>query len=171
MSKIDWTKRLPLETIKQISLEHSLDYRLVAAICMKESSGNSFATRFEPNYKWVYKVNDQLRILNAFQEVRYELQDKVRQQYPEGIEQSESDNWTAVYKYRMLKEKTPGLARQQTDNIPLDPTTKAKLGYEYGRIDSIAPLAISDEKKLLQIEQEKNESLQKLEENKPKLIK
>lgn len=58
MSKIDWAKRLPLETIKQISLEHSLDYRLVAAICMKESSGNSFATRFEPNYKWVYKVNE-----------------------------------------------------------------------------------------------------------------
>ena len=58
MSKIDWAKRLPLETIKQISMEHSLDYRLVAAICMKESSGNSFATRFEPQYKWVYKVNE-----------------------------------------------------------------------------------------------------------------
>lgn len=61
MSKIDWAKRLPLETIKAIAIEQGLDYRLVAAICMQESSGNSFATRFEPTYKWVYNVNELTR--------------------------------------------------------------------------------------------------------------
>jgi hypothetical protein len=90
------------------------------------------------------RVKDQLRILNAYQKVRKELENKVREKYPLGIEQAEQDNWIAVYEYRMLKEKTPGISRQQTDNIPLSPIAKAQLGFKHGRLDSIAPLAITD---------------------------
>ena len=89
-------------------------------------------------------IEDQLRQIDEYDRVRKELMPIVTKQYPLGIEQAEPDNWKAVYEYRMFKEQTPGMARERTDNIPLDPVSKAKLGYEHGRMDSIAPLAISD---------------------------
>lgn len=89
-------------------------------------------------------LREQMRVLNAFDEVRRELGPKVEAQYPEGIEQAELDNWTAVYKYRMEAEKVPGMARQLTSNVPLPPEVKAELGIKYGRMDSIAPLLIAN---------------------------
>lgn len=106
-------------------------------------------------------VEDQMRMLDEYNRIRLELKDEVEAKYPEGIEQAEKDNWEAVYKYRMLKEKTPGLARERTDNIPLDPITKAALGLQHGRIDSVAPLQISDSHTMRQLNHEFNKQLTK----------
>lgn len=58
MSNLNWIKRIPVETATTISSKYSLDHRLVIAIIQQESGGQSFACRFEPNYKWLYNVND-----------------------------------------------------------------------------------------------------------------
>jgi hypothetical protein len=102
-------------------------------------------------------VEDQMRMVKTYEQVRRELGPIVEAQYPEGIEQAELDNWTAVYKYRMEAEKTPGMARQLTFNIPLPPEEKAKLGIQYGRMDSVAPLLISDEKRAISLIEHKKE--------------
>lgn len=92
-------------------------------------------------------VQDQLRMLDEYNQIRIELKDEVEAKYPHGIEQAEKDNWEAVAKYRLLKEKTPGLARERLDNIPLDPVTKAEIGNTYNRLDATAPLMIQDSAK------------------------
>lgn len=101
-------------------------------------------------------VEDQMRMVRSYHKVIAELGPKVEAQYPEGMEQAERDNWTAVYRYRMEMEKTPGFARQQTNNIPLPPEEKAKLGIQYGRMDSIAPLIVADERKAVELLPRKN---------------
>lgn len=100
-------------------------------------------------------VEDQMRMVRTYEQVRRELGPKVEAQYPEGMEQAELDNWTAVYRYRMEAEKVPGMARQLTFNVPLPPEEKAKLGIQYGRMDSIAPLLVADELKLIEISPKK----------------
>lgn len=109
-------------------------------------------------------VEDQLRQLDEYDQVRKELMPTVTTQYPNGIEQAEPDNWRAVYEYRMLKEQTPGIARERTDNIPLNPVDKAMLGYKHGRLDSVAPLAIGDTKKQKLIESAFNRSIEQKQE-------
>lgn len=60
--------------IAAIQAEASLqgiDWKLVQAICQKESSLNTQAVRFEPQYKYVYKVDElakKLRITSATEE-------------------------------------------------------------------------------------------------------
>lgn len=108
------------------------------------------------------QVEDRMRELDEFNRIRLELKDKVEAQYPHGIEQAEEDNWKAVYLYRMQKEKTPGLGRERTDNIPLDPVSKAALGLEFGRLDSTAPLQISDTQSMRELNRLFNESKQQI---------
>lgn len=83
-------------------------------------------------------VQDQLRMLDEYDMVRRELESHVEEKYPLGVEQAEQDNWIAVFEYRMRK------GHENISNIPLDPVTKAQLGYEYYRVDAIAPLELSD---------------------------
>ena len=47
------TRRL----IEEIAPKHNLDPDLVEAICMKESSGNTLATRYEPAFYKTYVAN------------------------------------------------------------------------------------------------------------------
>lgn len=97
-------------------------------------------------------IEEQLRQIDEYNKIRIELKEEVETKYPEGIEQAEADNWKAVFEYRMNKERVPGMARELVSNIPLDPHTKAELGYKYGRMDAIAPLAIANPKKCYELE-------------------
>lgn len=71
-------------------------------------------------------VEDQLRQIDEFNKVRKELEPIVNEKYPEGIEQSEEDSWSAVFKYRTLKS-----GNDRFDNVPLPPELKLKLGIEF----------------------------------------
>lgn len=51
-----WVKQLPMKEIAKVAEKHGISLSLVAAIVMKESSGNPFAARFEPHYRWVWEV-------------------------------------------------------------------------------------------------------------------
>lgn len=46
---------LPMQIVKQKALKHGLDFRIIAAIAWRESAGNPWAMRYEPQYKWLYK--------------------------------------------------------------------------------------------------------------------
>lgn len=96
-------------------------------------------------------AEDTLRQMDEFNKVRLELQDKVRAQYPEGIEQAEPDHWKAIANYRRMKEQTPGLPREVMSNIPMPADEKARLGVKFQRQDMVAPLIISDERKANEI--------------------
>lgn len=74
-------------------------------------------------------LQDQSRMLDEYNKVRLELQDKVRSQYPEGIEQAEKDNWQAVGEYWAFKKQV-GANSNPLTHLPLDPISKAKLGME-----------------------------------------
>lgn len=89
-------------------------------------------------------IEDQLRMMDEYNKIRLELKPQVESQYPEGIEQAEKDNWLAVYKYRMYKSQTPGLAKELTSNIPLPQVLKAEIGSKWGRFDSVAPLVVTE---------------------------
>lgn len=52
----DWAMRLPLNLIYTKANDFSLDAFLIAAICWTESSGFVYAVRYEPNYRWLFKV-------------------------------------------------------------------------------------------------------------------
>lgn len=58
MAQPDWLQILPVDIIKAKALKHGLDWRLVAAICQTESGGNAWAIRFEPQYKWFWKIEE-----------------------------------------------------------------------------------------------------------------
>jgi hypothetical protein len=100
-------------------------------------------------------VEDILRQLDEFNKVRLELKKSVQAQYPEGIEQAEEDNWKAVMKYRHLK-RSLGYGPELT-HVPLAPEVKAQLGFELGRPELTAWLAIQDEKKALQLIQQEEQ--------------
>ena len=75
-------------------------------------------------FELLVSAEDTLRQLDEFNKVRLELQDKVRAQYPGGIEQAEPDNWAAVMQYRMA---TGG----NLPSVPLPPDAKQKIGLEF----------------------------------------
>ena len=56
---------LPVDLIKMKAREFGLDPLLVAAICLKESSGNAYAQRFEPKYRWLFKHDSFAKKLGA----------------------------------------------------------------------------------------------------------
>lgn len=91
-------------------------------------------------------AEDTLRQLDEFNKVRLELQDTVRAQYPQGIEQAEHDNWAAVMKYRIVKAMNPGNGPQDFASVPLPLKEKFFIGQELKRSDLTAPLTISEEK-------------------------
>ena len=58
-----------LEEIKSIvtlkAKENDLDPRLLHALVMTESGYNPWATRYELDYRWLYKVEEMARILRV----------------------------------------------------------------------------------------------------------
>ena len=53
-----WIARLPLNVIYEVAIDAGVRWTLVAAIVQTESGGDPMAIRFEPDYKYVIKVND-----------------------------------------------------------------------------------------------------------------
>lgn len=123
---------------EKLLLDAKTPSELLRAEALKEEAEISLLSK-------LVNAEDLVRQLNAYEKAYLSLKDKVEAQYPLGIEQAEQDNWEAVFRYRMNKEKLMGLSRERTDNIPLPAHRKAELGYDYGRIDAIAPLMIENE--------------------------
>jgi hypothetical protein len=99
------------------------------------------------------EVEDRSRMAKFYYKKIHELKPTVEAKYPGGIEQAEQDNWETVAMYRLEKEKTPGLAKERMDHIPLPAERKAILGYATGRFDLIAPLKVSNEERCKEIAQ------------------
>lgn len=59
-----WLWNLPLSTIARSAEEHGLSREMVASLVMAESSGDPYAVRYEPVYKWLYKPRDFAENLN-----------------------------------------------------------------------------------------------------------
>lgn len=53
----DWILNLPWDKIKEASDDFKIDYRIIGAIVSVESNGNTFACRYEKNYKWVTELD------------------------------------------------------------------------------------------------------------------
>jgi soluble lytic murein transglycosylase-like protein len=53
-----WITRLPLGTIREVASETNIPWNLLAAIVQTESGGNPYAARFEPDYKYYFKVKE-----------------------------------------------------------------------------------------------------------------
>ncbi|HYE72037.1 MAG TPA: hypothetical protein VEF04_01850 [Blastocatellia bacterium] len=85
-------------------------------------------------------AQDSMRQLEAFDEVRQELQEQVETKYPGGIEQAEEDNQKAVAEYRIMK-KMLGYQEHLT-HIPLRPEVKAEMGLISGHKELVAALII-----------------------------
>ena len=53
-----WISRLPLDAIREVAAETNIPWNLLAAIVQTESGGNQYAARFEPDYKYYFKVKE-----------------------------------------------------------------------------------------------------------------
>lgn len=82
-------------------------------------------------FELLVTAEDTARQLDEFNKIRLELQDQVRAQYPEGIEQAEPDNWKVVAELRSLKAQSLG-TREDLTVIPLPSAEKAKFGLQIG---------------------------------------
>ena len=56
MNFTEWALKLPWNTITHTAKQYGLDPLFVASIVQAESAGDSWATRFEKDYKWTYKT-------------------------------------------------------------------------------------------------------------------
>lgn len=70
----DWLMQLPINIIKAKALEQDLDPMLLAAICWQESRGFVYAVRFEPNYRWTYRLEKFAKMQNITLETEKNLQ-------------------------------------------------------------------------------------------------
>ena len=70
----DWVMQLPINVIKAKANERNIDPMLLAAICWQESSGFVYAVRFEPNYRWLYRVDKFAKMLRITEETEKNLQ-------------------------------------------------------------------------------------------------
>lgn len=101
----------------------------------------------EKQLQFLITVEDQTRMIDEYNNIRLELQDKVRATYPLGIEQAEEDHGKAIFEYRAMK------GDQRVANIPLPPEVKAQLGIKFSNVEAMAPLALTDNKKFEQLTQ------------------
>lgn len=68
----EWILLLPWPEISKISKIYKVDKKLIGAIVMQESSGNTCATRYEDHYRWLYKPEmfaKQLRVTTITEEI------------------------------------------------------------------------------------------------------
>ncbi len=63
----EYIKRLKpyMRTIKKIAKKYNIDYRLVCAVCIVESGVNTYANRFEPNWKWFVNPNKWSKVFHV----------------------------------------------------------------------------------------------------------
>jgi len=54
----DIKKRIPWEEIKKVAIQNGIEPELLGAIVLTESSGDQWACRFEPHYKWLFQVRE-----------------------------------------------------------------------------------------------------------------
>jgi hypothetical protein len=95
-------------------------------------------------------IEDQLRMVDEYYKIYKELKPVVEAKYPQGIEQAEADNWAAVATYRAGVETVTGQA-QLLRHIPLDPSTKAKLGVALDKPELVAWYATREREKILKL--------------------
>lgn len=65
---------IPWKEIQIIAEPYELDPFLVGAIVMTESGGNQYACRYEPNYRWLYKVEECAKRAGTTVETERQLQ-------------------------------------------------------------------------------------------------
>jgi len=53
----DWALNIPWDVVKKISAEYKLNPKLVGSLIMTESAGNTYATRYEPLFKYTSKAS------------------------------------------------------------------------------------------------------------------
>jgi hypothetical protein len=63
LKKRNWVSYLPLPDIFRGAKYFDIDPYIVSAIVSVESRGQNYSTRFEPNYKYLYKVDEFANLL------------------------------------------------------------------------------------------------------------
>lgn len=58
MSLIPWVQKLPWDIIEDVADAENVPATILAAIIQTESSGNRFAIRFEPGYKYLFQTRE-----------------------------------------------------------------------------------------------------------------
>lgn len=94
-------------------------------------------------------VQDQTRMLDEYNRVRLELKDEIQAKYPNGIEQAEQDNWSAVAEYRAKNRSV--MHNQSLNHVPLDPLKKAELGLQLDAPEMTSWLSGLEKEAILQI--------------------
>jgi soluble lytic murein transglycosylase-like protein len=52
----DWILRLPWDEIQEAARVYQVPYKLLGAIVQTESGGNPYATRYEPDYRYLFNT-------------------------------------------------------------------------------------------------------------------
>ena len=90
-------------------------------------------------------IEDKTRILGAFNDSRKALLPVVRSKY-KSIEDAEPDNWAAVLKFRIMRQK---IGKQEfLNHVPGNMYEKAKMGLECGAPEAVLWLAVEKEKEI-----------------------
>lgn len=63
-----WLMNMPLDLIHEEALKHKIEPELVASIVQMESGGETCATRFEPNWKYIYSPFEYAKALGITQQ-------------------------------------------------------------------------------------------------------
>lgn len=90
-------------------------------------------------------IEDQMRMLDEFNNVRQELEPIVTSKY-KSIEDAEPDNWAAVLKYRVDKNRMND--KSFVCHVPLPMEEKAKLALKYDAPEAAVWLACAKEKEI-----------------------
>lgn len=53
-----WARYLDYDLIRKIAVTHTMELRLLAAVVQTESAGNTYAARYEPHYKYIFRVSE-----------------------------------------------------------------------------------------------------------------
>lgn len=69
-----WARQLPWDVMSIVAAKEGVDVLLVAAVAQQESSGNRYAARYEPNYSYLFKVDDFAKKLNVSRETEVTAQ-------------------------------------------------------------------------------------------------
>lgn len=70
----DWALRLDWNLIREKASKYDLEPELVAAVIQKESSGNTYALRYEPNYRWTFSVSDLAALIGCTNDTMEKMQ-------------------------------------------------------------------------------------------------
>lgn len=91
------------------------------------------------------EIEDKTRVLNAFNESRLKLMPEVRAKY-KSIEEAEPDNWEAVLKFRIARQK---IGKQEfLNHVPGTAEEKALIGVAYNAPEAAMWLAVEKEKEI-----------------------